>query len=203
MSNEDPRSRRAINDNLEAALSTIDDIVEKRGISSDARATATSFYQQTLQEHSSFIGWDIETAASACLYLACKIEHEGISAEDISKSVEGVRGKFVLRRAKQLRNELGLDFVDIVDPHQYVEQQIENLNASEEIQDRAEEIISHVFDTHITSGKKPSAVAAAAIYNASIDVDEKITQKEIAKAAGVTQVTIRNQYQEQRDFIDS
>jgi transcription initiation factor TFIIB len=37
-------------------------------------------------------------------------------------------------------------------------------------------------------------LAAAAIYIACLQSGEKITQKDIAEAAGVTEVTVRNRY---------
>jgi transcription initiation factor TFIIB len=39
-------------------------------------------------------------------------------------------------------------------------------------------------------------MAAAAIYIACLQQNEKITQKEIAEVAGVTEVTVRNRYKE-------
>lgn len=202
MTDTNNRSARATKQNLEIALQAIDDIAKSNEISSDARARATKFYQQTLEEHSILYGWGIETAACACLYLACKVEHEGISPGDLASGSENVDKKIVLRRAKQLRRELGLEFLDIVDPFQYVEPYINDLGASEEIQDRTEEILNIIADTQLVSGKSPRAVAAAAIYNASIDESQKIIQKEISKVADVTEVTIRNRYQEQREYLD-
>lgn len=204
MTNVDDRSDRATKQNLERALTTIDNLSQRIGISSDARATATTLYQQTLKEHSVLYGWHIETAACACLYLACKMENEGISPTALTDPYEGVEEKILLRRAKQLRTELGLDYVDLVDSTQYVEDYIEKLGASEDIRSRAEEILEEIEDTHLVSGRNPRAVAAAAIYNAAIDYNEHrtgITQSAIANIADVTEVTIRNRYQEQREYL--
>lgn len=203
MSDDESRTHRAIIQNLEKALSTIDNVSEQNDISSDARATATNLYRQTLENHSTFYGWDIETAASACLYLACKVEHEGISPSSIAEHYNGVSEKVLLRRAKQLRTELGLEYVDIVDPTQYIGPYTEELGADDEIRSRAEEIVDAIMDTHLVSGRNPRAVAAAAIYNASLDTGERIIQSDIAKVADVTEVTIRNRYQEQREFLEN
>jgi len=46
-------------------------------------------------------------------------------------------------------------------------------------------------------GKSPTGYAAAAIYAASLLCNEKKTQREVADVAQVTEVTIRNRYQEQ------
>jgi Transcription initiation factor IIB (TFIIB) len=48
----------------------------------------------------------------------------------------------------------------------------------------------------LTSGRGPTGVAAAAIYIASIALNERRTQREVAEVAGVTEVTIRNRYKE-------
>jgi transcription initiation factor TFIIB len=47
----------------------------------------------------------------------------------------------------------------------------------------------------IDSGKNPRGMAAAALYLAAQITGEPITQKKLAKAAAVTEVTIRNRYQ--------
>jgi transcription initiation factor TFIIB len=42
------------------------------------------------------------------------------------------------------------------------------------------------------SGKDPRGIAAAALYMACIEMDDKKIQKEVASAAGTTEVTLRN-----------
>ena len=48
----------------------------------------------------------------------------------------------------------------------------------------------------LITGKDPKGIAASAIYIASIMTDNHATQREIASAAEVTEVTIRNRYKE-------
>jgi transcription initiation factor TFIIB len=48
----------------------------------------------------------------------------------------------------------------------------------------------------LTSGKGPTGVAAAAIYIACVLIGEKRTQREVADTTNITEVTIRNRYQE-------
>jgi transcription initiation factor TFIIB len=52
----------------------------------------------------------------------------------------------------------------------------------------------------LTSGKGPTGLATAALYIASILLDDKRTQKEIAEKSGITEVTVRNRY---RDIVDN
>ncbi|MEM4727558.1 MAG: transcription initiation factor IIB, partial [Candidatus Bathyarchaeia archaeon] len=52
------------------------------------------------------------------------------------------------------------------------------------------------IELKLTSGRGPAGIAAAATYIASLLMDERRTQGEIAKGAKVTEVTIRNRYKE-------
>lgn len=52
-----------------------------------------------------------------------------------------------------------------------------------------------------TAGKDPMGLAAAALYIACVMNDEKRTQKMIADAAGITEVTIRNRYKGLKEVL--
>ena len=56
------------------------------------------------------------------------------------------------------------------------------------------EILRTAEREKITAGKDPTGLAAAALYIACRKSEQKFTQKQIATAAGVTEVTIRNRY---------
>ena len=50
------------------------------------------------------------------------------------------------------------------------------------------------METRTSAGKDPMGLAAAALYVACVMLGESKTQKDVAEAAGVTEVTIRNRY---------
>ena len=54
----------------------------------------------------------------------------------------------------------------------------------------------------LTSGKDPASFAAAGLYASSILLGERRTQTEIAKALGVTEVTIRNRFKELNNALN-
>ena len=58
------------------------------------------------------------------------------------------------------------------------------------------EIVNRAKDERITAGKDPTGLAAAAIYIAGVIEGERRTQRAIAEAAHVTEVTVRNRYKE-------
>ncbi|KXA97885.1 transcription initiation factor IIB, partial [candidate division MSBL1 archaeon SCGC-AAA259J03] len=91
--------------------------------------------------------------------------------------------------------ELGI-FLPPTDPARYVARFGSELNISGEAKVEAMKIIRKAQEERLTSGKSPSGTAAAAIYIASLKTGERRTQREIAKVADVTEVTIRNRYKE-------
>ena len=50
--------------------------------------------------------------------------------------------------------------------------------------------------TRISAGKDPMGIIAAVLFLACIMTGEAKTQKEIAQAAGVTEVTVRNRHRD-------
>jgi len=56
----------------------------------------------------------------------------------------------------------------------------------------AMKILKKAEEERILAGKDPMGMAASALYVASLEIGENITQKILAEASGVTEVTIRN-----------
>jgi transcription initiation factor TFIIIB Brf1 subunit/transcription initiation factor TFIIB len=69
------------------------------------------------------------------------------------------------------------------------------LGISETSHDRAIEILDVARAKLLTSGKSPRSLAAAALYIACLQNNEHRTQRDLAGAVGVTEVTVRNNYQ--------
>jgi transcription initiation factor TFIIB len=76
------------------------------------------------------------------------------------------------------------------------------VGVGEKTQQKAVEILRRAGKLKTTAGKDPMGLAAAALYIACQMTDEKRTQKMIADAAGVTEVTIRNRYKGLKDILD-
>ena len=70
------------------------------------------------------------------------------------------------------------------------------IGMSEDVKGLAIKILRRAKQQKITQGKDPRGLAAAILYTACKLQNKKITQKEIAKAANVTEVTIRNRKKE-------
>jgi transcription initiation factor TFIIB len=82
----------------------------------------------------------------------------------------------------------------IADPMTYVSKIAEKNGVSGKTQGAAIAILREARQKRFSAGKDPMGMAAAVLYIACLQNNEKITQKDIAEAAGVTEVTVRNRY---------
>lgn len=163
---------------------------------------AKSLYDQYRDERGDLIGTALELVAASCLYCAVKVTEVPLDPTDFveaDNSIVSRRG--LLRRSKDIANTVGLDPSAFFESDQYVDRYCDALGVSEAVNERAQQIIEVTDDRGLSSGKSPSGWAAAAVYNACLDVGEKRTQGELSNIANVTEVTIRNRYQEQRQAL--
>jgi len=91
------------------------------------------------------------------------------------------------------------EFKAYIDPRKFIPQIVSNLGLSQQVYMLSAKLIDVLKRNGLTEGKDPAGIAAAAVYIASIILDEKKTQRQVAQAANVTEVTIRNRY---RDILD-
>ena len=75
------------------------------------------------------------------------------------------------------------------------------MKMSEKTQRRAREILFRARQMGISAGKDPMGLAASALYVACTLEGEEKTQKDVAEAARVTEVTIRNRYKGLREAL--
>lgn len=188
------RTKNASERNLRFALSEIDRMASALGLPRSVREGSSVLYRRALAEDL-IRGRSIEGMATSCLYAACRQEGIPRSLEEIT-AVSRVDRKEIGRTYRYLAHELGLE-LEPVDPKQYVPRFCSALGSSEEVQVKAKQIIDVAAEQGLLSGKSPTGYAAAAIYTASLLHDEQTTQAEVADVAQVTEVTIRNHYQEQ------
>ena len=81
---------------------------------------------------------------------------------------------------------------DSYSPISFISRIVTHINASEKTRRDAIKIITKAESMMVTAGKNPVAVAATAVYLASLKNNESITQTKIAKASSISSVTIRN-----------
>jgi len=188
------RTKDAGERNLQFALSETDRMASALGVPRSVREVASVLYRRALDEDL-IRGRSIEGVSTSTLYAACRMEGIPRSLDEIA-AVSRVDRMEIGRTYRYISKELNLE-MEPVDPKKYVPRFCSELELPEEVQAKANEIIDTTAEKGLLSGKSPTGYAAAAIYAAALLCNNKKTQREVADVAQVTEVTIRNRYQEQ------
>ena len=90
-----------------------------------------------------------------------------------------------------LLKELDLK-MPVVDSVSCIAKIASNAELSEKTKRCAINILKKARQNQVLAGKDPMGMAASALYLASLEMEENVTQRTIALAAGITEVTVRN-----------
>jgi transcription initiation factor TFIIB len=137
------------------------------------------------------------TASS--LYTACRERGFPRTLDDVA-AISGVRRDEIAKGYRLLVNEFDLK-IPIADPAEYLVTVASRLKVSPKAEAGAIEILSRAKKAGISAGKDPIGLAASAIYLASLLDGLNMTQARAAEAAGVTEVTVRNQSKRLRKIL--
>jgi transcription initiation factor TFIIB len=191
--NERFRTRNSKERNLKQALGEIDRMASALGLPKNVRETASVIYRRALDEDL-LPGRSIEGVATAALYAAARQSGTPRSIDEIV-AVSRVGEMEMTRTYRYVVRELNLE-IQPADPESYVPRFASELDLSEEVERRARQLIDGAREQGVLSGKSPVGLAAAAIYAASLLVNQKVTQSEVSEVANISEVTIRNRYKE-------
>jgi transcription initiation factor TFIIB len=151
-------------------------------------------------------GREIKLMVAASFYFACRNENFPISLNEIAQTIAKI-GQIVDRKEiKEIRKNIA-DYYRVLLKTSGIKQPLPNpvnsilkignrLGVSGLTQGLAIRILQVAKEKKVLAGKDPLGIAAAALYIACLQNNEKKTQKEIAHIAGITEVTVRNRYKE-------
>ncbi|MCD6243341.1 transcription initiation factor IIB [Candidatus Bathyarchaeota archaeon] len=185
------RVHSSIDRNLAQAMAELDRLSDKVHIPSAVKERAAVIYRKALDK-GLVRGRSIAAIAAAALYAACRATKTPRTLREIAEA-SLVDKKDVARCYRLLLRELEVQ-MPIADPLVYVSKIAEKTGISGKTQGLAIEILREAKKRGAAAGKDPMGLAAAALYIACLKNNEKKTQKDIAEAAGVTEVTVRNRY---------
>ncbi|TXT61657.1 MAG: Transcription initiation factor IIB [Promethearchaeota archaeon] len=146
-------------------------------------------------------GRSINAMVAACLYFACRKKKVPRTLQEILEQTSE-SGKDVRRSFKALVKELKLKAPN-TDPSSLIPRYIAALKLPIKIEHLSIKIVKTFRHQYPTSGKDPKGICAGAIYFACKARNINITQKELADAVGVTEVTLRSRYKEMKKFFHS
>ena len=177
--------------NLAQAMAELERLSSKVSISLPIKEKAAVIYRKALDKRL-VRGRSINAIAAAALYAACRKSGSPKTLREIAEA-SLVYKKDVARCYRLLLQEL--DFhMPISDSLTYVSKIAEKNGVSGKTQGAAIAILRQARQKRFSAGKDPMGMAAAALYIACLQNNEKVTQKDIAETAGVTEVTVRNRY---------
>jgi transcription initiation factor TFIIB len=191
--NERFRTRDSKERNLKQALGEIERMASALGLPKNVRETASVIYRRALSENL-LPGRSIEGVATASIYAAARQAGTPRSIDEVT-AVSRIDDMEFKRTYRYIVRELGLE-IQPADPAQYVPRFISDLGLSEEVDQQARQLLENAKQKGIHSGKSPVGLAAASIYAASLLANEKVTQAEVSEVSDISEVTIRNRYQE-------
>ncbi len=193
------------NRNLSQAMRELQKISEKMHIPSIVQERAALIYRKALRN--GFVrGRSISSMVLASLYAACRLTQTPRTLEEVARHSHYDK-KDIARCYRFLLKEFNLR-VPVPRAQIRVPRIASVVELGEETQRMAIEILREAERIKMTGGKDPMGMAAAALYLACVMNSERRTQKDIAQASGVTEVTIRNRYKDMKrvlypDFLGS
>jgi transcription initiation factor TFIIB len=193
------RSKNSKDRNLQQALNELLKMKEKLTLSDAIGEKAAYIYRKAL-EKKLIKGRSIPSLIAASLYAACRESGTPRTLNEISNSCN-IRRKELSVCYRLLLKELDLK-MPVVDPVSCIAKIASNTKLSEKTKRYAVKILRKAESGQLMAGKDPMGMAASALYLASIATGNNISQRIIAEASGVTEVTIRNRCKTLKTSLD-
>jgi len=165
------------------------------------RMAAALYLPQSVKEQAAFIyrralkmdlirGRSIDAFVAASIYAACRQSKVPRPLKEITRTSTREHSE-VARTYRLLIREMKLK-MPVDDPMKFIPSIASKLNLRRDTEQYAIDILRRAQERQELTGKDPRGVAAAALYMACIDNNDKRIQKDVAEAAGTTEVTLRN-----------
>jgi len=134
---------------------------------------------------------------AAALYAACRDTSTPRNLKDVEQAAN-IKRKDIARCYRLLVKELELK-MPVTDSIQCIARIASKIGIQEKTKRFATKVLKAAQENEVSAGKDPMGLAAAALYLACVKNGEDKTQRDIAEAANVTEVTIRNRYKGLKD----
>lgn len=192
------RVHASIERNLAQAMNELNRLSDKLDIPSPIKEKAAIIYRKAV-EKGIVRGRSIVAMITAALYVACRDTGTQRTVREIAEA-SLLDKKEISRCYRLLLNELKMQ-MPVPNPIGCISKIAGLIGISGKTQGLAIEIFCQAKKKRVISGKGPMGLATAALYIACIQNGEKVTQKDIAEAAGVTEVTVRNRYKDLKERL--
>ena len=188
------RIHKSIDRNLANAMNELDRFSSQLNLPTNIKESAAITYRKMVNKNL-IRGRSIEAMLAASLYTVCRIKGLPKTLDDFIE-FSSITKKELGRCYRLILKELKIKNIKVSSPIDFIPRFCADLSLSGRTQNRAAKIIQLAQRHYITAGKAPTGLAAASLYIAAIQTDERRTQKAIADIAGITEATVRTRYKE-------
>ena len=187
------RVRTSSDTNLIHAFNELDIIKDKLALP-DALVEKAAYMYRKAKNNGLTRGRTIPGLVAACVYAACREMNTPRTLKDIAAAAN-ISHKHLAKIYRVLVIELDIK-VPLIDQTKCIAKVANKANLSEKTKRQAIMVMDEVTEKQISAGKNPMGFAATILYLSCLKTGENKTQVDIAQAAGVTEVTLRNRYKE-------
>ncbi len=188
------RIHKSVDRNLANAMNDLDRFCSQLNLPNNLKESGAIIYRKMVYKNL-IRGRSIEAMLAASLYAACRMKGIPKTLDDFVE-YSSLTKKELGRCYRLILRELNIKNIKVTSPIDFIPRFCADLKLSGKTQNRAAEILDLAQKYHITAGKAPTGLAAASLYIAAIQEDERRTQKAVADIAGITEATVRTRYKE-------
>jgi transcription initiation factor TFIIB len=175
--------------NLSIAMAELDRVAAALHLPQSIKEQSALIYRRALKMDL-IRGRSIDAFVAASIYAACRQSRIPRPLKEITKASTREHSE-VARTYRLLIREMKLK-MPVDDPMKFIPSIASKLNLRRDTEQYAVDILRRAKERQGLTGKDPKGIAAAALYMACIDNNDKRIQKDVAEAAGTTEVTLRN-----------
>ena len=179
--------------NLSIAMNEIRRLCSQLSLPDYINESAATLYRKVYKKDL-LKGRSIKSMVAASVYIICRQSNVPLPLKSITNlSLESE--KTIRKAYRTILQELNLK-VNSVDAISLISRIGGELKITNKVEQDAKKLVEKAQNLNMLVGKDPKGIAAAAIYISSIQNGKRRSQTSVAKAANVTEVTLRNRYKE-------
>jgi len=142
----------------------------------------------------------VTALVAASVHIACREMNTPRTLKDIA-AASNITRKQLAKAYRLLHIEFDIK-VPLADQTKCIAKIANKSNLSERTKRHAIRIMDEIRETQISAGKNPMALAATILYLSCLKTGENKSQVDIAEAAGITEVTMRNRSRELKNKLE-
>ena len=195
----DLRTQAYVDRSRQQAFSELHILKDKLALS-DATVEKCAYIYRKAQEIGLVRGRTIPGIVSSAVYIACRELQIPKTLREIAVA-GNIRRRVLSRTYRILTSELDIK-IPIIDPVKCIVKVANKASLNEKTKRQAIDVMNNITKREISAGKNPMGLAAAVLYISCLNTGVNIHQADIAYAAGISEVTLRNRIKDLKDKLN-